>query len=205
MDRANEQNPPKPEERDNTPTSKLQDGAKAGEQETDKPRRREFIHIAAANFASVGIVASFWPILASLYPAADVIAEGTITVDLGPIEPGQRITVEWRRKPVFIHHRMPEEIARARSVPLLSLPDPQVDRDRVQRDEWLVVVGVCTHLGCVPKGQLTREPRGDYGGWFCPCHGSQYDTSGRVRRGPAPINLEVPPYRFMSETEIRLG
>ncbi|HEY7799179.1 MAG TPA: ubiquinol-cytochrome c reductase iron-sulfur subunit [Hyphomonadaceae bacterium] len=198
MDRTNE-------EQDNMPTSELQNSAKAGEPEADEPRRRDFIHIAAASFAAVGIVASFWPIIASLYPAADVIAEGTITVDLGPIEPGQRITVEWRRKPVFIHHRTPEEVAAARSAPLLSLPDPQLDRDRVKRDEWLVVVGVCTHLGCVPKGQLAREPRGDYGGWFCPCHGSQYDTSGRVRRGPAPINLEVPPYRFMSDAEIRLG
>jgi ubiquinol-cytochrome c reductase iron-sulfur subunit len=198
MGRADEQRPQETADGDHAPAAEA-------EQETSQPRRREFIHIAAASFAAVGLTAAAWPLLASLSPAADVIAEATLRVDLSPIEVGQRITVAWRGKPVFIDHRTPEEITGARSVPPLLLPDPELDRDRVKHDEWLIVLGVCTHLGCVPKGQLPRDNRGDYGGWFCPCHGSQYDTSGRVRRGPAPANLVVPPYRFVTDTEILIG
>ncbi|MGK7296199.1 MAG: ubiquinol-cytochrome c reductase iron-sulfur subunit, partial [Candidatus Wenzhouxiangella sp. M2_3B_020] len=111
----------------------------------------------------------------------------------------------WRGKPVFIDHRPPERIAEARAVDLNELIDPQTDGDRVVREEWLIVVGICTHLGCVPLGQQQGDPIGDWGGWFCPCHGSHYDTSGRIRRGPAPLNLEVPPYEFVTDTTVRIG
>ena len=126
-------------------------------------------------------------------------------IDLAPIEVGERVTVSWRGKPVFIDHRPPERIAKARAVDLNELIDPQSDADRVVREEWLIVVGVCTHLGCIPLGQRQGDPLGDWGGWYCPCHGSQYDTSGRVRRTPAPLNLEVPPYEFITDTIVRIG
>ena len=124
---------------------------------------------------------------------------------LGSIVAGQAVTVMWRGKPVFIRHRTPQEIEAARAVPLSELKDPQTDQARVTKPEWLIVVGVCTHLGCVPLGQKPTDPRGDYGGWFCPCHGSHYDTSGRIRKGPAPRNLVVPRYAFTSDTRIRIG
>lgn len=169
------------------------------------PTRHDFIHIAAAAFVTIGAAAALWPLIASMNPAADVLAEATVTVNLSPIEVGQRITVNWRGKPIFIDHRPPEEIALARAVPLDELPDPEPDEARVKRAEWLVAVGICTHLGCVPRGQAPRDQRGSYGGWYCPCHGSEYDTSARIRKGPAPRNLEIPPYRFLSETEILIG
>jgi ubiquinol-cytochrome c reductase iron-sulfur subunit len=123
-----------------------------------------------------------------------------------PDEPeGQAITVVWRGKPVFIRHRTEKEIATARDVAAGDLIDPQADEQRVQKPEWLVMVGVCTHLGCVPLGQKATDPHGEYGGWFCPCHGSHYDTSGRIRKGPAPLNLEIPPYEFLDDTRIKIG
>ena len=169
-------------------------------------RRRDFIHIAPVAFAGTGAAAAVWPLIDSMNPSADVVAQATIEVDLQPIEPGQRITVSWREQPVFIVRRTAEEIARARADDASSgLIDPETDAARVQRPEWLVVVGVCTHLGCIPLGQGVGENRGRYGGWFCPCNGSHYDHSGRIRKGPAPTNLEVPSYKFLSDTLIRIG
>ncbi len=140
-------------------------------------------------------------------PAADTLALASTGVDLAPVAVGQRITVVWRGKPVFIDHRTEEEIKRAEDMPLDQLVDPQPDSARVKpgETEWLVVVGVCTHLGCIPLGQKSGEPRGDFGGWFCPCHGSHYDTAGRIRKGPAPRNLVVPPYEFTGDKTIRIG
>ena len=138
-------------------------------------------------------------------PAADVLALSSTEVDLSPIEVGQSITVVWRGKPVFIRRRTAKEITRAKADDTSDLPDPQADADRVQKPEWLILVGVCTHLGCIPLGQRTTEPRGDFGGWFCPCHGSHYDTSGRIRKGPAPENLAVPKYVFVTDTKIKIG
>jgi ubiquinol-cytochrome c reductase iron-sulfur subunit len=138
-------------------------------------------------------------------PAADTLALSTTEVDLTPVEVGQSITVMWRGKPVFIRRRTPEEIKEAESVNVADLRDKQPDSERVQKAEWLVTVGVCTHLGCVPLGQKTGDSKGEFGGWFCPCHGSHYDTSGRIRKGPAPKNLAVPPYAFTSDTTIKIG
>jgi ubiquinol-cytochrome c reductase iron-sulfur subunit len=140
-------------------------------------------------------------------PAADVLALSTTEVSLAPIQVGQRITVTWQGKPVFIDHRTPEQIEEAKKVPISELRDPQPDSARVKKDKeaWLVMVGVCTHLGCVPLGQKPTDSKGEFGGWFCPCHGSHYDTSGRIRKGPAPRNLEVPTYSFLTDTSIRIG
>jgi ubiquinol-cytochrome c reductase iron-sulfur subunit len=126
-------------------------------------------------------------------------------VDISPVEVGQAITVTWRGKPVFIRHRTAVEIEEAREVDVADLRDPQSDDDRVEKPEWLVMVGICTHLGCIPKGNRVGEPKGEFGGWLCPCHGSHYDTSGRIRKGPAPDNLAVPPYVFLDETVIKIG
>jgi ubiquinol-cytochrome c reductase iron-sulfur subunit len=167
--------------------------------------RRDFLILAAGAFTALGGAAALWPFIDSMNPAADVLALSTTELDLSPVQPGQRIKAMWRGKPVFIDHRPPEEIERARAVPLDSLPDPESDARRVKKPEWLVVVGVCTHLGCVPLGTGATEPRGDFGGWFCPCHGSHYDTAGRIRKGPAPKNLAVPPYNFVTDTTIRIG
>jgi ubiquinol-cytochrome c reductase iron-sulfur subunit len=158
-----------------------------------------------ASFAAVGVGAIAWPFIASMQPARDVLALASTEVELEPIAEGQAVTVMWRGKPVFVRNRTAAEVAAAREVPLSQLPDPQPDQARIQRDNWLVVLGVCTHLGCVPLGQKPTDARGEYGGWFCPCHGSHYDTSGRIRRGPAPRNLEVPQYAFTSDTKIRIG
>jgi ubiquinol-cytochrome c reductase iron-sulfur subunit len=138
-------------------------------------------------------------------PARDTLAMSTTDVDLEPVQVGQRITVVWRGKPVFIDHRPKEEIEKAEQIDVNTLRDPQPDAARVQKPEWLVVVGICTHLGCIPLGQKTGDDRGPYGGWFCPCHGSIYDTSGRIRQGPAPRNLDVPKYAFTTDTTIRIG
>jgi ubiquinol-cytochrome c reductase, iron-sulfur subunit len=168
-------------------------------------KRRDFLYLAAGAFSAVGAAAALWPFIHSLNPSADVLALASIEVDLSPIQPGQRITVSWRGKPVFIDHRTPEAIEAARNVNLADLPDPQPDQARVKKPEWLVLIGVCTHLGCVPLGQGATDNRGDFGGWFCPCHGSHYDTSGRIRKGPAPLNLAVPEYTFLNDTTIRIG
>ena len=167
--------------------------------------RRDFLFIATGTVAAAGTALAVWPLIHSMNPAADILAVSKTEVDLGPIEVGQRITVVWRGKPIFVDHRSPERIAQARADDKAELIDPQLDSERVQKDEWLIVIGICTHLGCIPLGQRTGDSRGDYGGWFCPCHGSHYDTSGRIRKGPAPKNLVIPPYTFTKNTTIKIG
>ena len=167
--------------------------------------RRDFLFLAAGAFGGVGTVAAIWPFLDSMSPSAEVLALAEVEVDISPIEEGQAITVIWQGKPIFIRHRTPEEIAEAEAVSLDTLKDPETDGDRVDRPEWLVMIGVCTHLGCVPKGQRAGDPKGEYGGWLCPCHGSHYDTSGWIRKGPAPTNLPVPPYVFVEDGLVAIG
>jgi ubiquinol-cytochrome c reductase iron-sulfur subunit len=167
--------------------------------------RRDFLLVASSAVAAVGVGLAAWPFIHSMNPAADTLALASTGVDLGPIQVGQRITVVWRGKPVFIDHRSPADIKAAENVNLADLIDPQADSERVQKPEWLVVVGICTHLGCIPLGQKPADARGEFGGWFCPCHGSHYDTSGRIRKGPAPQNLSVPPYEFVDATTLRIG
>jgi len=167
--------------------------------------RRDFLMMAAGGMAAVGVGAAIWPLVDSLNPAADALAVSSSEVDIGPIAEGQSITVMWRGSPVFIRHRTAKEIGEAVDVQLDELPDPQADKDRVQKPEWLILVGVCTHLGCIPLGQKPTDKKGDYDGWFCPCHGSHYDSSGRIRKGPAPLNLPVPPYEFVSDTLVKIG
>jgi ubiquinol-cytochrome c reductase iron-sulfur subunit len=168
-----------------------------------EPTRRDFLFVATGAAGAIGAAATLVPLIAQMNPDASTIAAGApIEVDLGPIADGQIIKVFWRGKPIYISHRTKKEIDEAQDVPLSSLPDPQADNDRVKpgHDQWLVVIGICTHLGCIPLAH-----QGDYGGWFCPCHGSQYDTSGRIRRGPAPANLPLPPYTFLSDSKIQIG
>ncbi|MBI3453265.1 MAG: ubiquinol-cytochrome c reductase iron-sulfur subunit [Rhodospirillales bacterium] len=167
--------------------------------------RRDFLYIAAGAFGAVGTALALWPFINSMNPSADVLALSSVEVDLTPMQLGQRITVAWRGKPVFIDRRTPEQIARAQADNTADLPDPQTDKARVKKPEWLIMVGVCTHLGCVPLGQKATDPRGDFGGWFCPCHGSHYDTSGRIRKGPAPKNLPIPEYAFLDDNKVRIG
>lgn len=175
--------------------------------EGDDVTRRDFIHVAAAGMAGVGAIGALWPFIDQMNPAADTLALASIEVDVSQIDVGSSIVVKWRGKPVFIRHRTAEEIAEANAVATSDLIDQQSDEERVQegKAEWLVVMGVCTHLGCVPLGTKTGDERGEYGGWFCPCHGSHYDTSGRIRKGPAPKNLEVPEYAFLSDTTLKIG
>jgi ubiquinol-cytochrome c reductase iron-sulfur subunit len=172
---------------------------------SDSGTRRDFINLLVNTTAVFGAAAVAWPIISSLNPSQDVLALSSIEVDLSQIEVGQAITVKWRGKPVFIRRRTPEEIKSAEDVDVTTLRDPQPDSVRVQKPEWLILVGVCTHLGCVPQGQKPSEPRGQFGGWFCPCHGSEYDTSGRIRRGPAPLNLAVPTYVFETDSLVKIG
>ena len=172
---------------------------------SDSGTRRDFINLLVNTTAVFGAAAVAWPIISSLNPSQDVLALSSIEVDLSQIEVGQAITVKWRGKPVFIRRRTPEEIKSAEDVDVSTLRDPQPDSARVQKPEWLILVGVCTHLGCVPQGQKPSEPRGQFGGWFCPCHGSEYDTSGRIRRGPAPLNLAVPTYVFETDSLVKIG
>jgi ubiquinol-cytochrome c reductase iron-sulfur subunit len=167
--------------------------------------KRDFLQLTTTAFAAVGVGAIAWPFIGSLAPSKDVLALASTEVDVSPIAVGQSVTVMWRGKPVFVRHRTAEEIQAARATPLSELKDPVTDQSRIRRDPWLVVVGVCTHLGCVPLGQKPTDTKGDYNGWFCPCHGSHYDTSARIRKGPAPTNLEVPDYSFMSDSMIRIG
>jgi ubiquinol-cytochrome c reductase iron-sulfur subunit len=168
-----------------------------------EPTRRDFLYIATATVAAVGAAATLVPLITQMNPDASTVAAGApVEVDLAPIAAGQIIKVFWRSQPIYISHRTQKEIDEARAVDVDTLRDPQKDEDRVKpkHDEWLVLIGICTHLGCIPLAH-----QGDYDGWFCPCHGSQYDSSGRIRLGPAPLNLPIPPYAFLSDTRIRIG
>ena len=173
--------------------------------EAEQKSRRDFIVVASYAMGAVGAGAFAWPLIDQMNPAADTLALASIEVDVSKIAEGQSITLKWRGKPVFIRHRTKAEINEAKVADALDMRDPQTDGDRVQKPEYLVVLGVCTHLGCVPLGQKVGEVRGEYDGWFCPCHGSHYDSSGRIRKGPAPTNLEVPPYAFLSDDVIKIG
>lgn len=181
--------------------------------------RRDFIFIATAAFAGIGLAASLWPAIDQMNPDAAALSLATTEVDLSPVQEGQAITVMWRGKPVFIRHRTAEEIETAKAVPLGDLKDPVArvlgataempatdeNRTKTGHEPWLVMIGICTHLGCIPKGQQPSDSKGEFGGWFCPCHGSHYDTAGRVRKGPAPRNLDIPPYEFLADTKIKIG
>jgi len=170
-----------------------------------QPARRDFLVLATGSLGAVGLGLTAWPFIDSMNPSADVTAFSRVEIELEAIEKGQRVTVKWRGRPVFVDRRTEQQIARAVADDTGDLKDPESDTDRVQKPEWLIVIGVCTHLGCIPLGQRQSDPRGDWGGWFCPCHGSHYDVSGRIRKGPAPKNLVVPPYMFLSEEKIRIG
>ena len=185
----------------------------------EEPNRRDFIVIAAQAFAAVGAAVALWPFIHQMNPDASTQALASTEVDLSPIKEGQAITVLWRGKPVFIRNRTPDEVKTAKTVKLADLKDPLArneglpentratdeNRTKTGKENWLVLVGICTHLGCIPKGQGVGDAKGDFGGWFCPCHGSHYDTAGRIRVGPAPQNLAVPPYQFLSDTQIKIG
>jgi ubiquinol-cytochrome c reductase iron-sulfur subunit len=185
----------------------------------ENPNRRDFLTLAGVGFAAVGGAATLWPFIAQMNPDASTQALASVEIDIKSVKEGQAITVMWRGKPVFIRNRTKAEIEQAAKVPLTDLRDdsarndklpekaPATDANRVVKgkENWLVMVGVCTHLGCVPKGQSLSDSKGDFGGWFCPCHGSHYDMSGRIRKGPAPRNLEVPPYEFVGDSKIKIG
>ena len=172
-----------------------------------EPTRRDMIHVAAAGVAAVGTAMAVWPFIDQMNPAADTLALASVEVDISALEEGSAILLKWRGKPVFIRHRTDDEVAEMAAVPLSDLADQQTDAERVLegKEKYLVVMGVCTHLGCVPLGTKSGETRGDYDGWFCPCHGSHYDKSGRIRKGPAPKNLEVPQYAFLDDSTIKIG
>ena len=170
-------------------------------------RRRDFINIAAVSFAGVGGLAVLYPLINQMNPSADVLALASIEVDVSQIQPGQAIKTIFRKQPLFIRNLTPAEIQAANAVPVGELRDAQTlaERTREGKANWLITMGVCTHLGCVPLGAAEGENKGEYGGYFCPCHGSHYDTAGRIRRGPAPKNLEVPEYEFASDTVVKIG
>ena len=188
-------------------------------QTADGPTRRDFIVVAAQAFAGVGAAMALWPFIVQMNPDASTQALASTEVDLAPVKEGQAITVLWRGKPVFVRNRTAEEVKSALAVNVADLRDgsarndalperaPATDPNRTKKghENWIIVVGICTHLGCIPKGQAMTDARGDYGGWFCPCHGSHYDTAGRIRKGPAPRNLEVPSYEFMTDTRVKIG
>ena len=179
--------------------------------------RRDFLYIATGGMAAVGAAAAVWPFVDQMNPTSAVLALSTIEVDLSAIEAGQQIVAMWQSKPVFIRRRTPREVDEAKAVPVSALPDPLArnanlpdnapasDANREIKSEWLVVIGICTHLGCIPEASTPQIPQGDYGGYLCHCHGSQYDTAGRIRRGPAPQNLAIPPYKFLNDTKIKIG
>ena len=169
---------------------------------SDDPSRRDFIHIAAIAAAAGGAAAVVWPFIDQMNPSADTLALASVEYDLTKVQDGQQITIKWRGKPLFIRNRTPKEVAEAVKDDAAPMKDPAKDADRVKagKAQWLVLIGNCTHLGCVPT-----FGGGEYGGWFCPCHGSVYDTSGRIRQGPAPLNLALPPYAFTSDTKIVIG
>ena len=165
-----------------------------------KKNRRDFLFTASYTVGAIGLGATVWPFIDQMNPDKSVKALASTEVDLTPIQPGNSITVLWRGKPVFIKRRTPEEIAEAKKVDIKDLKHPEKDEDRVKKEEWLVMLGICTHLGCVPLSN-----KGEYNGWFCPCHGSHYDTSGRIRKGPAPTNMEIPKYEFVDNNTLKIG
>jgi ubiquinol-cytochrome c reductase iron-sulfur subunit len=173
----------------------------------DGVRRRDFINIAAISAAGVGGIATLVPLVSQMWPSADVLAESTTEVDLSAIKPGQGVKALFRKQPLFVRYLTPKEIAEAQAVPLSELRDPQTLEERTTPGKlnWLITMGVCTHLGCVPLGITSDQNRGEFGGYFCPCHGSQYDTAARIRKGPAPKNLQVPDYKFETDTKIVVG
>ncbi|MBB4616436.1 ubiquinol-cytochrome c reductase iron-sulfur subunit [Sphingomonas abaci] len=176
-------------------------------EEVHDPRRRDFINIAAVSFAGVGLVAVVLPLINQMNPSADVLAQSTTEVDLSKIQPGQAIKTSFRKQPLFVRNLTPAEIAAANAVPVNTLRDPQTlaERTKAGHENWLITLGVCTHLGCVPLGAGEGENKGPFGGYFCPCHGSAYDTAARIRQGPAPKNLVVPDYTFNSPTTVTVG
>ncbi|MBL1240612.1 MAG: ubiquinol-cytochrome c reductase iron-sulfur subunit [OCS116 cluster bacterium] len=165
-----------------------------------EPGRRDFLYIATGAFGALGVGVAVWPLIDQMNPDASVKALASIEVDISSVGEGESLTVNWRGKPVFIRHRTAEEIQASVDTPLSELKDPQTDAERAEKPEWLIMVGVCTHLGCIPLGEA-----GEYNGWFCPCHNSAYDTAGRIRKGPAPTNMEIPEYEFLSDTKIKIG
>ncbi|HKQ44316.1 MAG TPA: ubiquinol-cytochrome c reductase iron-sulfur subunit [Rhizomicrobium sp.] len=184
---------------------------------SDAGTRRDFLYVASGAVGAVGAAAVAWPLIDQMNPSAAALALGTTEIDIAAIQPGQQIVYKWRGQPLFVRRRTPAEIESAKTVDVASLPDPlarnaalpegtpATDASRAVKPEWLVLVGVCTHLGCTPTVSTPQTPEGEYGGWLCHCHGSAYDTSGRIRKGPAPQNLAVPPYTFMSDTRIKVG
>ena len=169
-------------------------------EKSGKKNRRDFLFTASYTVGAIGLGATVWPFIDQMNPDNSVKALASTEVDISQIQPGKAITVLWRGKPVFVKRRTPEEIDEAKKVKLDELKHPEKDEDRVKKEEWLVMLGICTHLGCVPLSN-----KGEYNGWFCPCHGSHYDTSGRIRKGPAPTNMEVPKYEFVDNNTIKIG
>jgi ubiquinol-cytochrome c reductase iron-sulfur subunit len=188
-------------------TARSAEGSTSSDSGGEGVRRRDFLNVAAVSFAGVGAVATLGPLIVQMSPSQDVLAMATTEIDISKVEVGQRIKALWRKQPVFVAHLTPKEIAEANAVPVSSLRDPQSlsERTKPGKENWLIVVGVCTHLGCIPLGTGEGENKGPYGGWFCPCHGSQYDTAARIRQGPAPRNLAVPDYQFTAPTTVTVG
>lgn len=187
----------------------MESNTKSQGNKPEKPesaKRRDFLILTAGAIGGVGAVGLVWPFISSMNPAADVLSASKLEVDLSHVKEGQSITVMWRQKPVFIRHNTEKEIEEARAVKVSDLRDPETVEQRCPYSpKWIIQIGICTHLGCIPLGQKPGQPRGDYGGWFCPCHGSQYDTVGRIRSGPAPLNLWLLPYKFVNEHHVILG
>ena len=186
----------------------LKDGGSPGQDAgLESPRRRDYLIYGAVSFAGVGAVVTVLPLINSMNPSADVLAQSTTEVDVSAIEPGQAIKTSFRKQPLFVRNLTPAEIAAADAVKISELRDPQTlaERTKEGKANWLITLGVCTHLGCVPLGAGEGEARGDFGGYFCPCHGSHYDTAARIRKGPAPKNLAVPAYEFKSDTLVVVG
>jgi len=175
--------------------------------EEDGVRRRDFIEIAAVSFAGVGGLAALYPLISQMAPSKDVLAESSTDIDVSKIEAGQAVKAVFRKQPLFVRRLTQKEIDEANAVDIATLRDPQTlaERTKEGHEDMLITMGVCTHLGCVPLGAGEGEPRGEYGGYFCPCHGSSYDTAARIRKGPAPLNLEVPEYVFTSDTTVTVG
>ncbi len=189
------------------------------DQRDDGATRRDFIYITTGAFAAIGAAAAMWPVIDQWNPDASTLAAASVEVDLSPVRSGQAITILWRGKPIYIRNRTPDDIGKAKATPLSDLKDPYArvlgapdnlqatdeNRTKPGKENWLIMIGICTHLGCLPKGQSPGDPKGEYGGWFCVCHGSVYDTAGRIRQGPAPRNLDIPPYQFIGEQKIKIG